>query len=188
MDQENQATLRGQVAGGYEAGSWLERELRGALTRANRMVPTRHPLQATEGGAFGGRYSGPDPALNALLVVRLFLHGLAEVEAGIGPDPPAAAAALSEAGRRDSRRGTPVGWRTAVVEPGGEAAGLDAVAMFRDLLLYRMDERDARLTLALLEGASVTAAARAVGISQQAASRRLRSNGGYALLQSWEKV
>lgn len=63
---------------------------------------------------------------------------------------------------------------------------LEGMLLLRDQILHGMDERDAGLVVALLDGATVTDAASQVGISQQAASRRLRSNGGYALVRSWD--
>jgi len=176
-----------------EGGPWLDSELTGALRLANEMVPAVVPLELAGLGRFQGSYDGAGRALNALLLVRLVLHGLAEVRGGVAAGPGqgpgdaerrALAEALAEAGRREGARATPGGWRTTVAAD----PGLDGVAMFRDLVLSRMDERDVLLVLALLEGSTVTAAAGAVGISQQAASRRLQQNGGYALLRSWRQV
>lgn len=63
---------------------------------------------------------------------------------------------------------------------------IDLVAMFRDQVAHRLDKRDAELVLSILAGSTVTEAARQAGISQQAASRRLGVNGGYALKRSWD--
>jgi hypothetical protein len=63
---------------------------------------------------------------------------------------------------------------------------LEGLVLFRDHVVHTLDGRDVGLVLALLEGATVTDAAARVGISQQAASRRLRANGGYGLVRSWE--
>jgi hypothetical protein len=218
------AVLVGRVVAAGEDGPWLASELEGALVRTNEMVPAAVALQSTGEGGFRGAYESGGPALNAVLLVRLFLHGLAEVPAvvalrlvspsssgleeggaGSGEEDPAskgnalaweaAAGTLPRAAGLEAARGTPLGWRTAVVElgasrghPRAPTPPLASVAMLRDFVLSRMDERDAHLVLALLEGSTVTAAARAAGISQQAASRRLQANGGYALLRSWRQL
>ena len=119
-----------------------------------------------------------------------------------GPAWWAAREALEAVERHESETGTPHGWRTEVrldaarSEAPAAAGGADAPAiavdgalqallLCRDHILARLDARDVGLVRALLEGATATMAAQQVGISQQAASRRLRSNGGYALLRTW---
>ncbi len=119
-----------------------------------------------------------------------------------GPAWWAAREALESVERHESAAGTPHGWRTEVrfgaarsEAPAGAGAAcapvvavddaLQALLLCRDHILARLDARDVGLVRALLEGATATMAAQQVGISQQAASRRLRSNGGYALLRTW---
>ena len=119
-----------------------------------------------------------------------------------GPAWWAAREALEAVERYESAAGIPRGWRTEVrldgarsdssAVAGGAGAppiavddALQALLVCRDHILARLDARDVSLVRALLEGATATMAAEEVGISQQAASRRLRSNGGYALLRTW---
>jgi hypothetical protein len=185
---------------------WLLAEVKGALSRTNARVNGPQPLQATPGDRFQGVYESASDALNATLYLRLLLHDLVDVHVGIGlgsldevrpeasprdGDGPAwwdGREALDAAADRQQRRGLPQGWRTAVFRDGDADPVLDGLVMLREQLLSRMDDRDVYLVLALLDGASVTEAARDLGISQQAASRRLGTNGGYALLQSWQQM
>lgn len=200
------AAVVGSIVRARADEGWLLAEVKGALSRTNARIPGPQPLQATPGDRFQGVYERASDALNATLYLRLLLHDLVDVHIGIGlgsldevrpdasprdGDGPAwwnAGDALDAAADRRQRRGMPQGWRTAVFRDGGADPALDGLAMLREQLLSRMDDRDVDLVLALMDGTSVTAAARDVGISQQAASRRLGANGGYALLQSWRQM
>lgn len=132
-----------------------------------------------------------------------------------GPAWWSARAAIEAVREQERRPGVPANWQTAVrlpaespvdtVESSQEALFeaqeyliearsltidpglvLEGVVMFRDHVLGMLDDRDVALVLALLDGATAKDAAGSAGISQQAASRRLRENGGYALLKGWE--
>ena len=129
----------------------------------------------------------------------------------------AAREALDLATRREKEVKTPAGWSTAVCLPSradrsgdaaehdGAASGnrarqrpsrfdlaanptVEALVMMRDHVVGGLDRRDAQLVLALLDGMTVTEAAALEGITQQAASRRLHTNGGYALVRSWQML
>lgn len=131
-----------------------------------------------------------------------------------GPAWWAARDALKAIRKQESGFGVPAGWRTGIRlrhEPPSDGEGdlnwhmpveaddpqrrslgmsidaaVESLVMLRDHVFARLDERDVQLVLALLaDGVTVTEAARSIGISQQAASRRLQMNGGYALLRSW---
>ena len=200
------AAVLGSVLRPRTAEDWLVAELKGALARTNARLEALQPLQATPGDRFQGVYAQAGDALNAILHLRLLLHDLVEVDIGLGLGPldkvrpeasprdgdgPAwwsAKDALGAAADRASRSGVPAGWRTAVFEGGSPDGALEGLVMLREHLLGRLDDRDVYLVLSLLDGATVTDAAREAGITQQAASRRLRMNGGYALLQSWHQM
>ena len=196
----------GSILRPRQAASWVLAEVKGALSRTNAQVEGLQPLQATPGDRFQGVYAAAGDALNATLYLRLLLHDLVDVHMGLGVGPldevrpeasprdgdgPAwwnARDARDAAAGRERRAGMPAGWRSTVYRDGREHPPLASVVMLREHLLTRMDDRDIDLVLSLLEGSTVTEAARGVGISQQAASLRLRTKGGYALLQSWRQL
>ncbi len=196
----------GSILRPRQAAGWLLPELKGALARTHVQVEGLQPLQATPGDRFQGVYAATGDALNATLYLRLLLHDLVDVHVGLGVgaldevrprasprdgDGPAwwnARDAREAAANRERRAGMPAGWRTAVYQDGRGHPTLESVVMLREHVLTRMDDRDVDLILSLLDGSTVTEAARAVGISQQAASLRLRTKGGYALLRSWQQL
>lgn len=200
------AAVVGSIVRPRGAEGWLLAEVKGALSRISGQVEGPQSLQATPGDRFQGVYEGAGDALNAALYLRLLLHDLVDVHVGIGlgsldevrqeasprdGDGPAwwdARDALDAAVDRQRRRGLPRGWHTAVFRDGDADPALNGLVMLREQLLSRMDDRDVYLVLALLDGSTVTEAARDVGITQQAASRRLGANGGYALVQSWQQM
>lgn len=186
-----------------------QRALTSALTAANDRVAAIEPLQPTVGDEFQGRFATVEAALTATLRVQLAMTATAAVRFGVGwghllvhdperapygQDGPAwwaARAALDDiehaARARGAAAGAATGLRAAddAADPPTAArlAALRAMLACRDALVASSDARDARLTLAVLDGASVTACARQEGISPSAVSQRLRA-GPYALVAS----
>lgn len=186
-----------------------QRELTSALATANDRVAATEPLQPTIGDEFQGRFPTLEAALTATLRVQLVMRSTAAVRFGVGwghllvhdaerapygQDGPAwwtARAALDEvehAGRaRGAAPSAATGLRAAddVVDAPTMArlAALRAMLACRDALVAGGDARDARLTLAVLDGVSVTGCAEREGISPSAVSQRLRA-GPYALVAS----
>lgn len=186
-----------------------QQALDSALTAANDRVAATEPLQPTIGDEFQGRFRTVEAALTATLRVQLAMTATAAVRFGVGwgqllvrdpdrapygQDGPAwwaARAALEDiehAGRaRGAFAGAATGLRAAddVADPpvGARLAALRAMLACRDALVAGGDARDARLTLAVLDGASVTDCAAREGISPSAVSQRLRA-GPYALVAS----
>lgn len=188
----------------------LQDQVLSALQSTNGLVPATQELVPTIGDEFQGLYEGLPAALEATLLVRLNLIGRADVRFGVGagdlvlepgPESPfgqdgpawwAARAAIGRAARPARRRGSPQGLRTVFVDgrsaedgfrslqPSFEALA-NAYLCCRDELVGGMDERDARLLLALVEGDSRSATAAAEGISTSAVSQRRIRNGSYAI-------
>jgi hypothetical protein len=191
----------------------LQDQLLTALRSANDMVPAAQELVPTIGDEFQGLYEDLPAALEATLLVRVNLIGRADARFGVGagdlvlepgPDSPfgqdgpawwAARDAIGRAAASARRREAPQGLRT-VFADGRSAEGgprppqpslealVNAYLCCRDELVGRMDERDARLLLALIQGDSRSAAAAAEGISTPAVSQRRIRNGSYAIEQA----
>lgn len=181
--------------------------LEAALEAASERAAATEPLRPTVGDEFQGRFPSVEAALTATLRVQLGLAGTAEVRFGVGwgglslhdpeqapygQDGPAwwaARAALEEVERARRARGAPAGLATGLraADDAADAAttarlrALRAMLACRDALVAAGDERDARLTLAVLDGASVADCAAREGISASAVSQRLRA-GPYAVV------
>ena len=191
----------------------LQAQVLSALRSANAMVPAIQELVPTIGDEFQGLYEDLAAALEATLLVRVNLIGTADVRFGVGagdlvlepgPDSPfgqdgpawwAARDAIGRAAPSAHRRAAPQGLRTVFVDgrspddaPGAPEPSLEALVnaflCCRDELVGGMDERDARLLLALMQGDSRSAAAAAEGISTPAVSQRRIRNGSYAIEQA----
>lgn len=134
---------------------------------------------------------------------------LEEERGGLGQDGPAWWAAREAVDRLKALgRRAPRGWRTLLRvyadrdetgppgrdaafrghRPGMLSAGaeplINAALVFRDELVARMDDRDARIALGLLFGGTATGIAAEEGISQSAVSQRAVRSGAYALLET----
>ena len=124
------AAVIGDLVGSRQAAAGLFDHVTAALTRVNDRIEALQPLQITIGDEFQGVYRGLGAALDATLLVRLLLHGTADVRFGIGwggftrwnpdrapfeQDGPAwwaAREALDAARAQESGAGLPVGWRS----------------------------------------------------------------------------
>lgn len=183
-----------------------------ALERANGLVGAVQPLQMTIGDEFQGVYEHVGLALNATLAVALALPHRVRSRFGIGQgeidqrdttrlpyaqDGPAwwnARSALDWVERAERSAGMPDSTRTCLWEvdnDGVVTTGDSLWAMtiaLRDQVVARMDAKDAALTLGVIEGQTVAEAGEPISITQQAASRRLKANGGYALIRSWNAL
>lgn len=182
----------------------LQRSVRAALEAANVRCRAVEQLQPTVGDEFQGRYASVAQALVATLVVQLCLWEVTDVRFGLGwgeltlHDPDAAPfgqdgpawwharAALDDLTRAGRSRGAFRGMATAVradADDAPPAAAYTAMVACRDALVAAGDARDARLTLGLLDGLTVSECAERERISASAVSQRLRA-GPYAVLAS----
>jgi hypothetical protein len=203
------AAVLGDVVGSRTAPDRpaLQRALRTALSVAGDRVPSVQPLTPTIGDEFQGLFASPGPALEATLLVRLSLSGVADVRFGVGwgtlrirdesagpfeQDGPAwwaARAAIEQVGRDQRSRERPRGLRTGFAEaaeerppgPGTRAELVAAMLVCRDELVARLRPRDARLLLGLLADRSPSELAAEEGITQSAVSQRAIDKGLYAL-------
>ena len=190
----------------------LQDQVRSVLRSVNAAVPATQELVPTIGDEFQGLYEDLPAALEATLLVRVTLIGRADVRFGVGagdlvlepgPESPfgqdgpawwAARDAIGRAAPSARRRESPQGLRTMFADARSDEAeprqrpsfeGLvNAYLCCRDELVGGMDERDARLLLALIQGESRSAAASAEGISSSAVSQRRIRNGSYAIEQA----
>lgn len=187
----------------------LQDQVRSALRSANGVLPAIQELVPTIGDEFQGLYQDLPAALEATLLVRVALIGRADVRFGVGagdlvlepgPESPfgqdgpawwAARDAIGRAAPSARRREAPQGLRTVFADgrsqPGEPQqrpsfdALVNAYLCCRDELVGGMDERDARLLIALIRGDSRSTAAAAEGISSSAVSQRRIRNGSYAI-------
>lgn len=182
-----------------------------ALASVEHAVPGRRPLQRSVRDAFHGVYDDLGTAVRAALRLRLATDALVlertdaeaapvELRLGLGVgtltgDDRAgtawrhAADARAEAESLPGRRGWPPSLRTRCrTDDATTTALLDAHLLLQDQLLARLDDRDRRALLGLLDGERQVDVAAALGISQPAVARRLRDRGALALHRAVEEL
>ena len=173
-----------------------------ALAAVEAAEPAAHALGRVERDLFQGSYPDVGTAAGAALRLRLATDGLVldtvhgdpeavELRLGIGigavdaPRPSAAdlaEAALAEAEQLPSSRRWPASLRSRcrAVDPLLEGA-INAHLLLQDQLLARLDARDRRALMGLLDGERQVDVAAALGVSQPAIARRIRVRGSLAL-------
>jgi hypothetical protein len=187
----------------------LQRWIREAMRAADGRVEGVHPLAATVGDEFQGLYRSIAGAVTATLIVRLVLRGTVDVRFGIGygaltahapdrwpfeQDGPAwwsARESVETATAVPRQREEPRTLRTVFATFDADArleGSVNAYLVARDELVGRMDERDAALTLGLMDGVALSDVADSLGITPSAASQRAIGDGVYALLRSHRHV
>ncbi|TVP66775.1 MAG: hypothetical protein EA340_11305 [Nitriliruptor sp.] len=191
--------------------------LEDALAGVEAAEPGVHALHRTERDVFRGVYGDLGVALTAALRLRLATDGLVlptvdgvdepvELRLGIGvgtgpegTDSPASSAlraaterarqALAAAERLPMSRTWPDSLRSrcAAADP-TLAAAVNAHLLLQDQLLARLDARDRRALLGLLDGERQVDIAAALGVTQPAIARRIRVRGSLALHRAVEEL
>jgi len=212
------AALIGDIVGSREAEDRpkLHEQVRQALDRVNANLPAIQQLSPTVGDEFQAVYVDLSSAVHATLLLRLSLAGVAEVRFGIGwgsldvfdanklpfeQDGPAwwaARDAIERVSLNMKHKEGPRGWRTACLisdtagsaedRIGNSQAILNAFLMCRDEIVEGMDERDARITLALLRNERQRTIAEEENISQSAVAQRIGRSGAYALVHAHDSL
>lgn len=171
-----------------------------ALAAANDLLPGLQPLAATIGDEFQGVYETVAAASTAALVVRLALPEQLDARAGLGvgaiqivgqsaygltQDGPAWWSAREAViGVKDDERRLP-GLRTAVVHADGpveQEKWMNGYLATRDAVVTRLDGRQRRLVLGVLQGVTRADLAEREGISASAVSQSLRRSGAVEVL------
>lgn len=201
------AALVGDVVGSrsYEHQDRMLMHLGGALRAVNQRVPARQPLELTVGDEFQGLYDDLPNALQANLLLPMYLADDLKVRVGIGQGP---VEVLSDT---DAPRGQsgPARWlaREAIDQVHGLTKGwpagtlsrfkgqdrhlagfVNAFLLCHDQIVSRMDATDRRITLGLLFGARQADVADELNITQSTVSARQRHNGPAALVRALESV
>lgn len=182
-----------------------------ALAGVDAVEPASEPLHRVAGDVFLGIYRDIGAAATAALRLRVATDDLVlpttdgvdepvELRLGIGIAGPSDAAgaapppgevemavtrarqALVEAEELAASRTWPDSLRSRcrAGEP-GLAAAVNAHLLLQDQLLARLDARDRRALLGLLDGERQVDVARALGVTQPAIARRIRARGSLAL-------
>ena len=204
------ATLIGDVVGSRQAPSpeTMFERLDEAFRWVNGRVEAVQELRSTVGDEFQATYRDLPSALEAALLLRLYLKPSPDVRVGIGwgevletaPERApmvaqtgsgwwAARAALEDVADLLGKQRWPRSLRTRVrgVEaPVGPA--LNALVIFQDQILAQMDEKDTRITLGLLLDEKQDDLAVELDLSQPEISRRQLTNGPAALLRGLEAL
>ncbi|MDY7096433.1 MAG: SatD family protein [Acidobacteriota bacterium] len=204
---EHFATVLGDVVDsrGYPDQASLLRELRRLLQLVNQRVPALQPLSCSVGDEFQGVYESLKEALLATLAVQLHAKGSFEVRFGLGWGP------ISVFSPEEAPMGQsgPAWWmaREAIDEAKNQVRGwpegahsrfrcddrwtfgtINALLLYRDQIVFGMDEKDAAIALGLLDGKRQTDLARELSITQSAVSARQRGKGPAALLRAHEVI
>jgi hypothetical protein len=184
----------------------LVRGLADALALVAERVPGRVPLSLTVRDEFAGVYDHLGDAATAALRLRLATDDLVlattdevdepvELRLGLGvgavetggthPSGPAwylARDARADAEDLPARRTWPASLRSRCrATDTALAAGVNAYLLLQDQLLARLDARDRRALLGLLDHERQVDVAAELGITQPAIARRLRDRGALAL-------
>lgn len=207
-----QVALIGDLVGSRRSTSRTEvqQHLVAALAIANEATTAIQPLAPTIGDEFQGVYAEVGSALRASLVVRLALPADVDCRCGIGvgtleivgtseyghtQDGPAwwaARDAIVEAKRRETGQHKHVRSWFAVSERDDTGGGgvdpnlVNAFLLCRDELVSRLDARQRRLVLGVLQGTSQKDLAASEGISPSAVSQSLRRAGAFAIIGATE--
>jgi hypothetical protein len=217
-DRREYAALIGDIVRSREAEDRprLHGQVRQALDGVNAGLRAVQPLSPTVGDEFQAVYLDLPSAVHASLLLRLTLAGIAEVRFGIGwgqldvfdanklpfeQDGPAwwaARDAIERVSLNMRHKEGPRGWRTACLISNSAAdagehyaesqATMNAFLMCRDEIVAGMDERDARITLALLSHKRQRTIAEEENISQSAVAQRIGRSGAHALVQAHESL
>jgi len=195
----------------------LHELVRQALDQVNADLASVQPLSPTVGDEFQAVYKDLASAVQATLLLRLSLISVAEVRFGIGwgpldvfeedklpfeQDGPAwwaARDAIERVSLNMKQKEGPRGWRTACLisdvaivaeghRTGSDQAFLNGFLMCRDEIVAGMDERDARITLALLMNKRQRTIADEENISQSAVAQRISRSGAYALVHAHDSL
>ena len=209
-----QVALIGDLVGSRRSTSRTEvqQHLVAALAIANEATTAIQPLAPTIGDEFQGVYAEVGSARRASLVVRLALPADVDCRCGIGvgtleivgtseyghtQDGPAwwaARDAIVEAKRRETGQHKHVRSWFAVSERADTGGGgvdpnlVNAFLLCRDELVSRLDARQRRLVLGVLQGTSQKDLAASEGISPSAVSQSLRRAGAFAIIGATELV
>ena len=207
-DASVRVALIGDLVGSRRSASRSEVQQRlvDALAVTNEMTPSVQELAPTIADEFQGVYDDVGSALRASLVVRLALPADVDCRCGIGvgtlefvgtaeyghtQDGPAwwaARDAIVEAKRRESGQNKRLrSWIVVPETEGGVDVGLvNAFLLCRDELVSRLDARQRRLVLGVLQGTSQKDLAASEGISPSAVSQSLHRAGAFAIIGATE--
>lgn len=187
------------------------------LAEVEQAEPGVQRLRRTDRDVFLGIYDDVGVALAAALRLRLGTDGLVlptvdgedehvELRLGLGLGPAVAVArpwpasavraateragrALAAAERLPASRTWPDSLRSRCEAPDATlAAALNAHLLLQDQLLARLDARDRRALLGLLDGQRQVDIAAALGVTQPAIARRIRVRGSLALHRAVEEL
>jgi hypothetical protein len=198
------ATLIGDVVGSrrHRDQRKLLSQLVEALAWVNKVVPALQPLAPSIGDEFQGAYASLDSALLASLLLQLHTKGFLELRFGLGwgdiavLDPKTVPAGQSGTAWWAAReaidhvahpgtKGWPEGMRSWFIGGADSLRGpLNAYLLCRDQVLWRMDRKDARITIGLFLGENQVDMVRELGIEQSTISQRQRRRGPSALYRA----
>lgn len=188
-------------------GDALVDGLRGSLDQVNGAVPGRRALRIIADDTFEGTWDRLADVVMATVRLRIVTDDLVlatvdgedepvdvrvgiargEVDATGVPDPSVLTAA------RDARRLAedlparakwPPSLRTVVAGTGDHVALLRAYLVLQDQLLARMDARDRRALVGLMDDERQVDIADALGVTQPAIARRVRDRGALAIMRA----
>lgn len=191
--------------------------LEAALAEVEAAEPGVRPLRRTERDVFLGVYPDLGVAMSAVLRLRLATDGLVlptvdrveepvELRLGIGvgaaldaAGSPSASAvraatdrareALTAAERLPASRTWPDSLRSRCEAADATlTAAVNAHLLLQDQLLARLDARDRRALLGLLDGERQVDIAAALGVTQPAIARRIRVRGSLALHRAVQEL
>lgn len=181
--------------------------LRTCLDRVNAAVPGRRDLHIVAEDAFQGTWDSLADMAMATVRLRLVTDDLVlatidgedepvDVRVGIAHGQvsadgtpanevvDAARGARSMAQDLPARAKWPPSLRTVVAGTSEHAALLRAYLMLQDQLLARMDARDRRALLGLMDDERQVDIAEALGVTQPAIARRVRDRGALAIMRA----
>ncbi len=203
-DDSSAVALIGDLVGSRSQPSRgeVQAALLAALLQANDLVPGLQPLAATIGDEFQGVFETVSAASTAALVVRLALPEQLDARAGLGVGViqivGESAYGLTQDGQawwsareaviavKDDERRLP-GLRTAVVHGDGpveQEKWMNGYLATRDAVVSRLDGRQRRLLLGVLQGVTRADLAEREGISASAVSQSLRRSGAVEVLHA----
>ncbi len=185
----------------------LVRGLAACLEEVNAAVPGRRRLQVIADDTFEGTWDDLADMATATVRLRLVTDDLVlatvdgedepvDVRVGIAHGPVEADGTPSEAvlaAARDARARAqelpsrpkwPPSLRTVVAGEGDHPALLRAWFVLQDQLLARMDARDRRALLGLMDDERQVDIADALGVTQPAIARRVRDRGALAIMRA----